>query len=201
MPLDSEQPTGSEITVLLQRWRGGDSAALEVIAPVLYRELRLIAGAKLHGERAGESMRPTGLVHEAWIRIAGHDSAFENRRHFFAHAALAMRSALVDRARRMRAVRHGGGERPETLATGDGAVGDPRDALLEGLALGEALDRLHSLSPDASGVATLRFLCGHSVEETAAVLDVSAGKVKKDWAFARAFLKRELREGGGDDEG
>ncbi|MCA8952392.1 MAG: sigma-70 family RNA polymerase sigma factor [Planctomycetes bacterium] len=184
-----------EITALLQRWRGGDRAALESVAPLIYRELRRIAGWRLAAGRIDESLRPTGLVHEAWIRIAGSAGAFDNRRHFFAHAALAMRSVLVDRARRVHARRHGGDARDVALATGDGASRDPRDELLDGIALGEALDRLHVVAPDASAVATLRFLCGHSVDETADLLGVSAGKVKKDWAFARAFLRRELSRG------
>lgn len=201
MPPDAGNPNGSEITLLLQRWRDGDQDALEAIAPLIYRELRQIAGRRLRGERGDESMRPTGLVHEAWLRIAGHDGAFDNRRHFFAHAALAMRSVLVDRARRLRALRHGGEARGVALGTAAGAAADPRDALLDGIALGEALDRLHTVAPDASATATLRFLCGHTIDETAEVLGVSAGKVKKDWAFARAFLRRELSRGGEDATG
>ncbi|MBM4062559.1 MAG: sigma-70 family RNA polymerase sigma factor [Planctomycetes bacterium] len=198
MVADPVNPSAGDITVLLQRWQEGDRAALEAVAPLLYRELREIAGRRLYGEGAAESLRPTGLVHEAWIRLAGSGGSYASRGQFIACAVLAMRSVLVDHARRQRALRRGGAGRCEELATADGAVGDPRDALLDGLALGEALDRLHAIAPDASAVATLRFLCGHSVEETAAALDVSPGKVKKDWTFARAFLQRELRRGGAD---
>lgn len=198
MAHDPATTTSGDITVLLRRWHEGDRAALEAVVPLLYREMRVIAGRRLRRERAGESLRPTGLVHEAWIRLAGHQGGFASRGQFIAHAVLAMRSVLVDRARRLRALRRGGGAGAETLATGHGASDDPRDALLEGLALGEALDRLHAVAVDASAVATLRLLCGRGVDETAELLGISAAKVKKDWAFARAFLQRELSGRDGD---
>lgn len=196
--MPSDPPRPPDITQLLQRWQGGDPLAIEGIAPLLYRELRQIAGRRLRGGADGESLRPTGLVHEAWIRLAGHDGGFRDRGHFFGLAALAMRSVLVDRARRLRALRHGGDRQRVPLTEAAPQVDDPRHVLLDGIALGEALDRLHTVSADASAVATLRFLCEMSVDETAETLGVSAGKVKKDWAFARAWLRRELRRGGGD---
>lgn len=198
--VDPHPPGSDEVTRLLQQWQAGDRAALEAVAPMLYRELREVAGRRLRGERAAESLRPTGLVHEAWIRLVGSGGAFASRGHFLGCAVLAMRSVLVDRARRLQAQRRGGEARVEPLATADGARQDPRDGLLDGLALGEAMDRLHEVSPDASAVATMRLLCGQGIDEIAAQLEVSAGKVKKDWAFARAFLRRELRRGVDDDQ-
>ncbi|MBK8978100.1 MAG: sigma-70 family RNA polymerase sigma factor [Planctomycetes bacterium] len=195
---ESRPPTAA-VTALLERWRDGDRGALESVAPLLYRELRRIAGRRLGGGAGGESLQPTGLVHEAWIRLAQQQGGFRDRAHFFGAAALAMRSVLVDRARRLRAARHGGERRRVPLGDADPAAADPRDALLDGLALADAMDGLAAAAPDASTVATLRFLGGLSVEETAAALGVSVGKVKKDWALARAWLRRALTRGGVDD--
>ncbi len=190
-----DRPTSAaQVTALLERWQAGDEAALEAVAPVLYRELRALAGRRI-ARSGAESLQPTGLVHEAWIRLQGRPDGFRDRAHFLGAAVLAMRSVLVDRARRLRALRHGGAVRQVPLAEGEGRIDDPRDRLLDALALGEALERLEQASPDAAAVASLRFLCGLGVEETARQLEVSPGKVKKDWAFARAWLRRELHDG------
>ena len=199
LPDPASRPTSEPFTVLLHRWQRGDRAALDAVAPLIYRELRRIARRGMARAAGGDSLQPTGLVHEAWIRLEAHVGDFEDRAHFFAIAALAMRAVLIDRVRRLRALRHGGDRRRVPLAGVDPTVTDPREALLDGIALGEALDRLSAVAPDASTVATLRFLCDMSVDETAQTLGVSAGKVKKDWAFARAWLRRELKRGEAGD--
>jgi RNA polymerase sigma factor (TIGR02999 family) len=190
---DSLSLEAADVTALLQRWQAGDPAAIETLAPLLYRELRRLAGRRVG--KGSDSLQPTGLVHEAWLRITRSADGFRNRAHFFATAALSMRSILVDRARRARAEKCGGGRRRVPLDDAQPAVDDGAERTLQGIALGEALDRLHAVAPLPCTVATMRFLCGCSVEETAQALGVSPAKVKKDWAFARAWLQRELRRG------
>ena len=159
----------------------------------VYVELRAIASAKMAGERANVTLQPTALVHEAWLRLGGDaQPAWQNRAHFFAAAAEAMRRILIDRARRRHRVRHGGGQRPIDL---DGvpqlaAENPDNDGRL--LAVDEALERFAALEPQRAQLVKLRFFVGLTLDEASQVLGISESTAKRWWAFARAWLYREL---------
>ncbi len=183
---------GSEVTRLLSAINAGDPGAKEALVPVVYAELRILAESYMRKERSGHTLQPTALVNEAWIRLADQSRVeWKGRAHFFGIAAQAMRRILVDHHRRRTASRRGG-ERAVTLID-DAAdtFSDPLDLL----ALDEALDQLAEMDPRAARVVELRFFGGLSVEETAAVLDVSEPTVKRDWRSARAWLYGRLAGG------
>ena len=185
----------AEVTQLLQALRAGDDASDELIEAV-YGELRRLAASKLARER-GQTLPATALVHEAWMRIAGGTGApdFENRAHFLGAAAEAMRRILIERARRRRSLRHGGGHGRVELEP-DALVDLPPATDL--LALDEALERLGSLDARYGKLVELRFFAGLSIVEAAEVLGVSRATADRDWAFARAWLYRELGLGAED---
>ncbi len=187
-PTDPTTPP-PDVTLLLERVREGDPVARDELVPLLYRELRRLAGRRMAKEARDHTLQPTALVHEAWLRLAGRDEGFRNRAHFFGAAALAMRAILVDHARRRRTDKHGGGASPLPLSKVEPADGS---APVDALALGEALERLEVVGRDKAAALHMRLLLGMTVEETAEALGVSAPKVKKDVAFAKAWLKREL---------
>lgn len=191
------EPTG-EVTELLRQIERGDRRAADELLPLVYRELRALARARMAREPAGHTLDPTGLVHEAYLRLlGGSDPSFGDRAYFFAAASQAMRRILVERARRYAAVRHGGGQRrvpldPEQV----GAVVEQRAE--EILALDHALDRLEALDPEMSEVVRLRFFGGLTVDETATLLGRSTRSVERSWTGARAWLYRELSAGGAE---
>ncbi len=178
-----------DLTGLLAEWRAGSLSARERVVEATYAELRSLAASYLRGERPGHTLQPTALVHEALMRLLGPRPAWENRRHFFGAAARAMRQLLVDHARRKRADKRGGDAERVELA--DTAL-PPELALVDLLALNEALDRLQQLDPTALRVVELRFFAGLSIEETAAALEMHPSAVNRDWTSARAWLKKEL---------
>jgi RNA polymerase sigma factor (TIGR02999 family) len=182
------------VTELLDRSRAGDRAASGELFEVVYAELRQIADRFLAREGPGQTLQPTDMVHEAYLRLTGGaEPRFENRAHFFGSAARAIRRILIDRARARRRQRRGGGERPLPLeAAAEVGVDGPA---LDVLALDDALERLAALDPDKARVVELRFFGGLSSEETAAALGTSPSTVARDWRFARAWLHRELSEG------
>jgi RNA polymerase sigma factor (TIGR02999 family) len=183
-------PTPGAVTQLLTRAQAGSAAALEELVPLVYAELRRIAGRYVRRERAGHSLQATALVHEAYIRLLkGEDLAFENRAHFLGIAARSMRQILVEHARARGAEKRGGQRQRVTLDEGV-AAGGPVDVDL--LALEEALERLAALNADHARIVELRFFGGLTNEETAAALDISPATVKRAWAVARAWLFREL---------
>jgi RNA polymerase sigma-70 factor (ECF subfamily) len=188
--------TGREdLTRLLEAAGRGDETARNSIAEVVYRELRQLAQAILRHERPHQTLRTTALVNEAWIRlIGGHDTAWENRAHFYRTAARAMRSILVDHARARKARKRGGDWHRTPLDDVIDAIEVDRVDLI---ALDEAVARLEALSPRRSQVVELRFFAGLSIGEVARVLDVSDTTVENDWDFARTWLHRMLR---GDTE-
>jgi RNA polymerase sigma factor (TIGR02999 family) len=159
---------------------------------LLYQNLRRLAASLLAQERPGQTLQATALVHEAWLRVQGDaGQRWESRRHFFAAAAEAMRRILIDNARRKQAVRHGGGLHrtefePEDLPIAGGA---PDEELL---AVHEALDALAAHDPRKAEMVKLYYFGGLTLEETAAVLDISERTAKRDWAYARAWLHREI---------
>jgi RNA polymerase sigma factor (TIGR02999 family) len=185
-------PARSDVTLLLEGAGRGDPRASQALLPLVYDELRRLAERRLAREPAGATLQATALVHEAWLRLVGDDGApgdWGSRGHFFGAAAQAMRRILVERARARRAVKRGGGAARVTLAEDAWAAPVPDEDLL---ALDEALERLSARDERKARVVLLRHFAGLTVEETAAALGVSPATVKSDWAFARAWLAREL---------
>lgn len=178
-----------EITRLLAEVGGDDPGAADRLWSLVYRELKRIARGQMAAERKGDTLQPTALVHEAYLRLLGQRGTFEERKAFFLAAAEAMRRILIDRARRRRSAKRGGQQRRVPLSDVD--LGLERD-LSEILAVDEAFSRLEQEAPDAAAVVRLRFYAGLSPDETAAALGVSPRSVYRDWTFARAWLRREL---------
>jgi RNA polymerase sigma factor (TIGR02999 family) len=180
----------AEVNRLLSAYGRGDRSALDRLIPAVYAELRRIARAQL----AGEGERPldtTGLVHEAYIRLADADAlSIENRSHFLSIAARAMRRILIDEARRRTAQKRGGVQSPVTIQSEALAVAVREEDLL---ALDQALERLSELSPQQGRVVECRVFAGMTIPETAEALRVSSSTVKREWSLARAWLNRELR--------
>jgi RNA polymerase sigma factor (TIGR02999 family) len=168
---------------------------LDDLLPQIYDDLRKLAARYLRGERAGHTLQPTALVHDAYLRLAGRDVVtWQNRAQLFAVAAQAMRHALVDHARGRLREKRGGGAIRVTLDDEALGAGEP-DADL--VALDDALRALEALDPQKSRVVELRYFGGLTIEETARVLALSPATVKRDWTLARAWLRREtLRRGG-----
>ena len=187
-----------EVTLLLAAASRGDPKAAGDLLPLVYEELRRLAAQRLAAEAPGQTLQPTALVHEAWLRLTGKTGAeqdWDSRGHFFIAAATAMRRILVERARGRGRIKRGGDRRRQELNDWEGgamAVEPPSDDLL---ALDEALQRLEQDDPRKARVVMLRHFAGLGVEETAAALNVSPATVKNDWAFARAWLHRELSKG------
>ncbi|MBZ5557844.1 MAG: sigma-70 family RNA polymerase sigma factor [Acidobacteriia bacterium] len=174
---------------------GGPGSSRELL-PEVYDELRKLARARLSRERHEQTLQPTALVHEAYLRVAGdrQSAQWDRRGHFFAAAALAMRRILVERARHYQRLKHGaGGERVEL----DSAIAGADPGLTDLMAIDEALTRLEQTDARKAQVVSLRYFAGLSIEETAAALDVSPATVKNEWKFARAWLYRALGPAGG----
>jgi len=184
----------SEITQLLAGLKDDDPRAAEQLLPLVYDELRKLAALKLARERPGQTLQATALVHEAWLRLGGADQhTWNGRAHFFGAAAEAMRRILIDQAHRRLAVRHGGGlARVEADVAGI-ELAAPEGMRDELLAVHEALDRLAAHDPRGAQLVKLRYFVGMTIEEAAEALDVSAPTAKRDWAYARAWLFREIR--------
>ena len=166
-------------------------AVAESFLALVYDELRRLAAHRLAQEGPGQTLQPTALVHEAWLRLAGREVRdFQDRRHFFRAAAEAMRRILIDRARRRRTVRHGAGMDRVEVEECHLAAPDPDDQLL---AVNEALDRFAQQYPVQAQVVKLRYFGGMTHEEIAQVLDLSVSTIKNYWVFSRAWLFREIR--------
>ena len=180
-----------EITGLLKAWAGGDRLALERLAPLVYAELRRIAGRYMAKERAGNSLQATALVNETFLRLVGVDQVrWQDRAHFFAVSATMMRRILVDRARGKGMAKRGGGAFHLNLDDVPEVGSDTRDR--EIVAIDDALDALAQIDSRKAKVIELRFFGGLSVEETAEVLKISAQSVMRDWKMARAWLMNEM---------
>ena len=172
----------------------GQPQAAEELLPLVYQELRRLAAAKMAQERPGQTLQPTALVHEAWLRLGGDaQPAWQNRTHFFAAAGEAMRRILVEKARHRQRVRHGGGL--ERVNLDDAAIAAPEDdgRLLQ---IHEALDRLAQEDPARAEVVKLRFFVGLSDREVAEALGLSERTVERHWAYARVWLLRAVRGAG-----
>jgi len=179
-----------DVTELLARWRDGEMAARDALLAIVYDELRRIAQRQFRRERDDHTLQPTGLVHEAFVRLVGqHVVPASDRGQFFAVAAQMMRRILVDHARARRASKRGGGEAPITLVDEHQVSVDRGIDLVR---LDEALHALAELDPEQARLVELRYFAGLTIEDTAAALGVSPATVKREWATAKAWLRREL---------
>jgi RNA polymerase sigma factor (TIGR02999 family) len=181
----------AEITVLLKNWAGGDSAALEKLAPLVYEELRRRAHAYMAREAVGNSFQATALVNEAFLRLVEvKNVSWQDRAHFFAVSAQMMRRILVDAARARGAGKRGGAAAKVDLNESIDGMTDRGAGLV---ALDDALDALARLDPRKARVVEMRFFAGLSVEETAGVLRISGQTVMRDWKLARVWLMHEMQ--------
>lgn len=188
----------SEVTRILERAQQGDSKAANELLPLVYDELRKLAAARMAAEAPGQTLQPTALVHEAWLRLVGNtDPHFDGRAHFFAAAAEAMRRILIDNARRKKARRHGGGLARVDLSEVNLAAVAKDDELL---AVHDALDRLAAEDKRIAELVKLRFFIGLSNKETAQIVGVSEPTVERWWAFARAWLFTAVRRDQTEDD-
>ena len=188
----SRSPNPANITDLLRAHRAGDESAMHELAPLVYAELHEIAHRQLGRERANRSLQTTGLVHEAFAKLAGLERIeFSDRTHFFALSARLMRQILTDHAKRRRALKRRGVHVP--LGPADApSTGDDEPAIEALIDLDRALEELSAISDRQVRVIECRFYAGMTVEETAEALEVSRATVKRDWQVARAWLNREL---------
>jgi RNA polymerase sigma factor (TIGR02999 family) len=185
----------SDVTQILSAIESGDAKAAEQLLPLVYDELRKLAAAQMAREKPGQTLQPTALVHEAWLRLvpdAKPQAAWKNRRHFFGAAAEAMRRVLVDKARRRESARHGGAMQRSGVDADDLPAGRPPEPL-ELLAVHEALDRLAAKSPRKAELVKLRYFLGCTIPEAAELLGVAPATAEEDWTFAKAWLRRQLQ--------
>jgi RNA polymerase sigma factor (TIGR02999 family) len=177
----------SDVTRILESIEHGDPKAADELLPLVYGELRKLAASKM----PNQTLQPTALVHEAWLRLVGNtEPKFENRAHFFAAAAEAMRRILIDKARHKRAVRHGGDQQRVDIEGMEIAVLGNEDELL---AVNEALDKLAAQNKLEAELVKLRYFVGMTLDEAAEVLGISARTADNYWAHARAWLYREIK--------
>lgn len=181
----------NDVTRILNSIQQGEAKAAEELLPLVYHELRKLAAARMVQESPGQTLQPTALVHEAWIRlVGGTNPQFDGRAHFFAAAAEAMRRILIDNARRKKAQRHGGGKERVDIHELE-LASEAKDEEL--LAVNEALDKLSAEDAELANLVKLRFFVGFTNKEVAKILGVSEPTVERRWTFARAWLFREVR--------
>jgi RNA polymerase sigma factor (TIGR02999 family) len=185
----------NEVTQILRAMAHGDSSAASQLLPLVYDELRQLAAQKLGQETPGQTLEPTALVHEAYLRLVGEgeDPHWDNRGHFFAAAAEAMRRILVESARRKGSRKRGGDRARADFDLGQLAAPELREDVL---ALDEALDRLAAADPEAARLVQLRYFAGLTLAEAAKVLGVSPRTADRLWAYARAWLLQAVGDGG-----
>jgi len=183
----------SEITNVFLRLESGDPSAAQELMPLVYGELRRLAGQKMAGEAAGHTLQPTALVHEAWLRLGGEAQPhWQNRAHFFGAAGEAMRRILVERARRRIAAKRGGGVEPLDVDQLELPAPIADDEAL--LRVNEAVEKLAALNPQKAELVKLRYFVGLTFEETAAALRITVPVAKQWWAYSRAWLSLELEK-------
>ena len=182
----------ANVTQVLAQIESGDPQAAEQLLPLVYEELRKLAATRLVQEKPGQTLQPTALVHEAYLRLlgpAGVDMQWNNRGHFFAAAAEAMRRILIDRARRKRAVRHGGGQERVDFEEVDFAIQKDDDQLL---AMNDALDKLANKNKVEAELVKLRYFVGMTSAQAAEVLGITEAAAKHYWIHARTWLYQEI---------
>jgi RNA polymerase sigma factor (TIGR02999 family) len=180
----------TNVTRILNAAANGDAAAAEELLPIVYAELRRLAGHQMAHEAEGQTLQPTALVHEAWLKLAGSSQQWNSRGHFFCAAAEAMRRILIDRARKRKRERHGHGLRRLNLEDVDVAATADEEVLL---CLDEALEKLALEAPEKAELVKLRYFAGLSIPEAAQALGISEATAKRHWTYARAWLFAELR--------
>jgi RNA polymerase sigma factor (TIGR02999 family) len=191
----------NEVTRILEAVEQGDPRAVKQLLPLVYDELRKLAARRLAQEKPGQTLQPTALVHEAYLRLVAEPSGqsrfseprWETRGHFFAAAAEAIRRILVEKARRKKQLRHAGHLRKVPLEGNEPAISAPVDAV-DLLALNDALDRLEAASPRRARLVKLRYFAGRTLPEVAQMLGISQSTVEADWTYAKAWLKREMEK-------
>jgi RNA polymerase sigma factor (TIGR02999 family) len=181
----------NEVTRILDAIEQGEPGAAEELLPLVYQELRRLAAWRMANEPPGQTLQPTALVHEAWLRLVGSDgqAQFQNRAHFFAAAAEAMRRILIDNARRKLAARHGGKQQRVDIQDVDVALELKYDELL---AVNDALDKFAARDNEKAELVKLRYFAGMKIEEAAEVLGISVPTANRWWAYARAWLFHEV---------
>jgi RNA polymerase sigma factor (TIGR02999 family) len=187
----SAAPPSRDVTLLLHQWRSGDRQALDELMPLVYEELRRIAGRCLNSERRDHTLRATALVNEAYLRLAGAQIQWNDRTHFFAVAAGVLRRILVEYARSHNRQKRGSGEKPISL---DEALEVGQEACATILDLDHALERLHELDVRKSEVVQLMYFGGMTYDEIAAALSISPATVHREVKLARAWLLREMSQ-------
>jgi RNA polymerase sigma factor (TIGR02999 family) len=195
VPSEQSRPTpqSSDVTQLLLAWGAGDQQAGEQLLTAVYSELHRQAARAMRREAGEHTLQTTALVHEAYLRLVDQRRVvWRNRAQFFGVAAQVMRRVLVDHARGRLAAKRGGKTRPLSLSDADAAAVPDTQHDVDVLALHEALERLAALDPSLARLVELRYFGGLSIEETAEALDVSPATVKREWALARGWLRREL---------
>src|SRR3954471_5341079 len=180
----------SDVTRILSAIQAGEPHAASALLPLVYDELRKLAAARLSNEPAGQTLQPTALVHEAYLRLVGNgDAGWDSRGHFFAAAAEAMRRIVVESARRKNRLKHGGGHERVEVELAELPTRLPPDDLI---ALDEALARLERLDPVKARLVTLRYFAGLTIEQAAEALGISRVTAHRYWTFARAWLHQQM---------
>lgn len=183
----------ANITRLAEAAGRGEAGASDKLLPLVYEELRKLANARMRRERPGQTLQPTALVHEAYLRVVGDEVEWDSRRHFFGAAAEAMRRIMIDRARRYAAIKHGGELRRTEF---DGLQLSGSDDVEQLIAWNQLLDKLYERDAAMADVVKLRFFAGFSVAETAEAMDLSPRTVNRHWTAAQAWFRMQL---GGED--
>lgn len=182
------KPTPSEVTRILERVGNGVAGASDELLPLVYEQLRGLAEAQMAREPAGHTLQPTALVHEAYLRLVGDgEERWSSRGHFYGAAAHAMRRILVERARRYRSVRHGGGHPRVPLEEAEGTIDADRTDLL---ALDDALTQLQQQDARLGDIVVYRYFGGLTNEQTAELMGISTRTVRREWSYARLWLYR-----------
>ena len=185
-------PRMSDFTLLLERIRSGETHASDELVAIVYHELKRLAALQLARESAAYTLQPTALVHEAWLRLGDvAETDWKNRRHFFGAAAQAMRQIMIERARRRQGAKHGAGLHRADSAEVDLAASEADSDSV--VAVSAALDRFTTVDPEKAELVRLRYFVGLTIAEAAATLDISPATAKRHWAFARAWLAREMK--------
>src|SRR5882672_4276649 len=185
----------SDVTRILGAIEKGDPVAADELLPLVYHELRKLAACKMANEAPGQTLQPTALVHEAWLRLTRNENAkWDSRAHFFGAAAEAMRRILIENARRKRALRHGGGQQRLDIQDVEIAAGTKDEELL---AVNDALEKFAALDQQKAELVKLRYFAGLTIEEAAQLLGISAATAKRWWAYARAWLYQETQRANG----